>query len=204
MANSSDILQRFRAGLDIASLPKWGWIFALGIVYLITGFVALGSVALATVASVLVVGVMMIIAGLAELINAFQVKTWGKFFLWAPLGALYIVAGFVTFENPALAAALLTLILGGSLVAAGIMRVILAFSMKRQTARFWLAISGVITLLVGLLILARWPINSVYILGLFLGLDLIVAGASYIGISFCLRRTSRARESLAVSTGGTY
>ncbi|MGY3614074.1 HdeD family acid-resistance protein [Bradyrhizobium sp. USDA 10063] len=189
MANSSAIL-RFRAGRYIASLPKWRWIFALGIVYLITGFVALGSVALATVASVLVVGVMMIIAGLAELINAFQVETWGKFFLWAPLGALYIVAGFVAFENPALAAAVLTLILGASLVASGIIRVILAFSMKRQTARFWLAASGVITLLVGLLVLARWPINSVYILGLFLGLDLIVAGASWIGISFGLRRSS--------------
>ncbi|MCA1458951.1 HdeD family acid-resistance protein [Bradyrhizobium sp. BRP22] len=189
MANSSDLLY-FRAGPYIASLPKWRRIFALGITYLVTGFVAVGSVALKTAASVLVVGVMMMIAGLAELINAFQVETWGRFFLWAPLGALYIVAGFVTFENPALAAALLTLIFGGSLVASGIMRVILAFRTKRQTARFWLAASGVITLLVGLLVLARWPINSVYILGLFLGLDLIVAGASWIGISFGLRRSS--------------
>ncbi|WP_371419411.1 HdeD family acid-resistance protein [Bradyrhizobium sp. CCBAU 051011] len=147
--------------------------------------------------SVLVVGVMMFIAGVAELINAFQVKNWGKFFVWAPLGALYIVAGFVTFENHALAAAVLTLILGGSLVAAGIMRVILGFSMKRQTARFWLPTSGVITMLVGLLILARWPINSVYILGLFLGLDLIVAGASWIGISFRLRRTSIVSQALS-------
>ncbi|MGY3621630.1 HdeD family acid-resistance protein [Bradyrhizobium sp. USDA 10063] len=190
MTSTSDIQQRFRPGPDIASLPKWGWIFALGVVYLITGFVALSTVALATVASVLLVGVMMIIAGVAEVINAFQVKTWGKFLLCALLGALYIVAGLVTFENPALAAVLLTLMLGASLVAAGIMRQILAFSMKRATPRFWLAISGVITLLVGLLILARWPINSVYILGLFLGLDLIMAGASWIGISFGLRRSS--------------
>ncbi|UVO30306.1 HdeD family acid-resistance protein [Bradyrhizobium arachidis] len=190
MTNSSDILRHFRPGPDIASLSKWGWMFALGAVYLSTGFVALGSVALATVASVLLVGAMMIIAGIAEVISAFQVKTWGKFLLCALLGALYIVAGFVTFENTALAAALLTVVLGASLVAAGIARLILAFSMKRATARLWPAISGVITLLVGLLILARWPINSVYILGLFLSLDLIMAGASWIGISFGLRRSS--------------
>ncbi len=59
---------------------KWGWIVALGIVYLVAGIIALGSVVIATVASVLVVGVMMFIAGVAEVINAFQVKTWGRFF----------------------------------------------------------------------------------------------------------------------------
>ena len=50
------------------------------------------------------------------------------------------------------------------------------------------ALSAVITLLLGLLILARWPINSVYILGLFLGIDLIVAGAGWIGLGFGLHR----------------
>lgn len=101
---------------------KCWWIVALGVVYLIAGFIALGSVVMATVASVFVVGIMMIVAGVAEVINAFQVKTWGKFLLWALLGALYIVAGFVTFENPLLAAALLTLILGIALIASGIIR----------------------------------------------------------------------------------
>ena len=42
---------------------KWGWIVALGVVYLIAGIIALGSVFAATVASVYVVGIMMMIAG---------------------------------------------------------------------------------------------------------------------------------------------
>ena len=83
---------------------KWGWIVALGIIYLFVGLLALYSVVTATVASVFVVGIMMLIAGVAEVVNAFQVKSWGKFFLWVILGVLYIVAGFVTFENPLLAA----------------------------------------------------------------------------------------------------
>ena len=60
--------------------------------------------------------------------------------------------------------------------------------MKRETPWIWVAVSGVITLLLGLLILARWPINSVYILGLFLGIDLIIAGAGWIGIGLGLHR----------------
>src|SRR3974390_2743203 len=68
---------------------KWGWIVALGIVYVIAGFVALGSVLMATVATVFIVGVMMLISGVAEVINAFQIRTWGKFLLWVLLGILY-------------------------------------------------------------------------------------------------------------------
>ena len=195
MTSSSDTLQNPRIGTDVAPLrAKWGWIVALGFVYVVAGFIALGSVAMATVASVLVVGVMMIIAGVAELISAFQIKSWGKFLFWALLGALYIVAGFVTFENPLLAAALLTLLLGASLVASGVVRIFLAFNMKREMPWILVALSGVITLLLGLLILAHWPVSSVYVLGLFLGIDLIMAGAGWIGLGFGLRRTPAARS----------
>jgi uncharacterized membrane protein HdeD (DUF308 family) len=190
MTHASDAMRNLQASSDTAPLrAKWGWIVALGVIYLLTGFIALGSVVMATVASVLVVGVMMIIAGVAEVFSAFQIKSWGRFLLWALLGVLYIVAGFVTFENPLLAAALLTLILGASLVASGIMRIILAFSMKRETPWIWVLLSSVITLLLGLLILAHWPVSSLYILGLFLGIDLIMAGTAWIGLGFGLRRS---------------
>ena len=189
MTSTSDTVKNPQAGSDTAPLrAKSGWIIALGVIYLIAGFIALGSVAMATVASVFVVGVMMIIAGVAEVFSAFQIKSWGKFLLWALLGVLYIIAGFVTFQNPLLAAVLLTLVLGASLVVSGIMRIVLAFSMKRETPWIWVALSGAITLVLGLLILARWPVSSLYILGLFLGFDLIMAGASWIGLGFGLRR----------------
>jgi uncharacterized membrane protein HdeD (DUF308 family) len=193
MTISSDTLHHLRVGTDVTPLrAKWGWIVALGVVYVVAGFIALASVAMATVASVLVVGVMMIVAGIAELINAFQIKTWGRFLVWALLGVLYIIAGFVTFENPLLAAALLTLFLGASLFASGIVRIFLAFSMKREMPWIWVALSGVITLLLGLIILAHWPVNSVYILGMFLGIDLIFAGAGWIGLGFGLHRVPAA------------
>jgi uncharacterized membrane protein HdeD (DUF308 family) len=188
MSSASDTSSHRSLGSGIATLQaKWGWIVALGVVYLIAGFVALGSVMMATVASVIVVGAMMIVAGFAEVIGAFQMKSWGKFMIWALLGVLYVIAGFLTFENPLLAAVLLTLFLGASLIASGVVRLFLAFSMKRESPWVWVALSGVITLLLGLLIVARWPVNSVYILGLFLGLDLIMAGAGWISLGASLR-----------------
>jgi len=169
---------------------KSGWIIALGVVYVIAGLIALGSVVFATVVTVYFVGFMMLIAGVAEVINAFQLKSWGKFLLWLVLGALYIVAGFATFENPLLAAALLTLLLGAALLVSGIMRIVLAFGMQEEAPWIWVALSGVITLLLGLIILAHWPVSGLYILGLFLGIDLVIAGASWIGIGFGLKRAA--------------
>jgi len=167
---------------------KWGWIVALGVIYLIAGILAFGSVLFATVVSVLFVGVMMIVSGIAEIINAFQVKSWGKFLFWALLGVLYVVAGFIVFENPLLAAATLTLFLGVALVISGIVRVFLAFGMNAAAPWGLVALSGVITLVLGAIILAHWPVSSLYVLGIFLSVDLIFAGISWIGMGMALKR----------------
>jgi len=186
---------RSPAATDATTLRgKWGWIVALGIVYLIAGGIALGSVAVATVASVLVVGFMMVMSGVAEMIGAFQMKSWGKFALWAILGALYVVAGVIAVQNPLLAALTLTLILGGALVVSGVSRTLLAFAMPRGSPWAMVLLSGTVTLLVGLVILARWPVSSVYSLGIFLGIDLIFAGAGWLTIGLALRaEASRTR-----------
>jgi uncharacterized membrane protein HdeD (DUF308 family) len=167
---------------------KSGWIVALGVVYVLAGLIALGSVVFATVVTVFVVGIMMLIAGVAEVFNAFQIKSWGKFLVWLLLGLLYIVAGFVTFENPLLAAAVLTLFLGFSLIFSGVMRIFLGFSMKVGTPWMWVVLSGIITLLLGLVIVVHWPVSGLYILGLFLGIDLIIVGIGWIGVGFGLKQ----------------
>jgi len=181
------------AGTTAAIAPlraKWGWIVALGVVYLVAGLIALGSVAQATAASVLIVGAMMIVAGVFEVIAAFQVKTWGRFIVWLLLGALYIVAGFVAWDNPFLTAVWLTLILGAALVAGGIMRIFLAFNMKHGSPWVWIVISGLVTLLLGVIVLAHWPVSAVYTLGIFLGVDLVFAGAGWIGLGLGLRNAA--------------
>jgi uncharacterized membrane protein HdeD (DUF308 family) len=166
---------------------KSGWIVALGVVYVIAGLIALSSVVFATRVTVFVVGIMMLVAGIAEVINAFQFKSWGKFLLWLLLGALYILAGLVTFENPLLAAAILTFVLGIALVVSGVMRIILAFGMREGMSWTSLALSGVVTLLLGIIILAHWPVSSLFVLGVLLGVDLLIIGIGWIFVGFGLK-----------------
>jgi uncharacterized membrane protein HdeD (DUF308 family) len=166
---------------------KSGWIVALGVVYVIAGVIALSSVVFATKVTVFVVGIMMLISGIAEVINSFQFKSWGKFLIWLLLGLLYIVAGFVTFENPLLAAAILTLLLGAALVVSGVMRLILAFSMREGMSWTWVVLSGVVTFLLGAIILAHWPVSSLFVLGVLLGVDLLIIGFGWIFVGFGLK-----------------
>jgi uncharacterized membrane protein HdeD (DUF308 family) len=86
-----------------------------------------------------------------------------------------------------LTAAVLTLMLGCALAASGIMRIVLGVSMRHTMPWVWVVLSGVISFLLGVVILGHWPVSSLYILGLLLGIDLVFAGASWIGIGLRLR-----------------
>jgi uncharacterized membrane protein HdeD (DUF308 family) len=119
------------------------------------------------------------------------VRSWSGFLLLLLVGILFIIAGVVTIQNPVLAATVLTAILGISLLAGGFIRILMAFKMKEGTPWIWVALSGLVTLLLGLVILARWPVSSLYTLGIFLGVDMLVLGASWVAAGFDLRGQDR-------------
>ncbi|MBX9944387.1 MAG: HdeD family acid-resistance protein [Reyranella sp.] len=168
---------------------KWRWVVALGVVFLAAGVIALGSVVAATASAVIIVGVMMLMGGAMEIFAAFNVKDWGKFLFWLLLGALYVAAGVIAIMNPFAAATILTLMLGIALVIGGVLRLFLAFQMKQAGASWgWVALSGVITLLLGGMIIAQWPASSFFVLGIFLGIDLIFIGSAWITMGLALRK----------------
>ena len=84
------------------------------------GVIALGSVVMATVSAIFVIGVMMIMAGVTEIITAFSVKEWGRFALWVLLGLLYVAAGVICFFRPFEAAALSPAMGLGAMMLAGV------------------------------------------------------------------------------------
>jgi len=164
------------------------WIMAFGVLLIILGLFALGSVLTATIATVFYVGVMMLFAGAAEIFVASQARSWSGFFMWLGVGALSALAGTMTLSNPILAAGILTLMLGISMTVAGIGRIYLAFHLKEGAPWAVMAFSGALTILVGAMILSQWPTSSVYTLGMFLGLDLLFVGFSWLNMGWALRR----------------
>ena len=109
---------------------------------------------------------------------------------WLLLGVIYLFAGFVCLQNPFAAATILTLALGVALIVSGLLRIFLATQMRHGTRWGWLVASGILSFLVGLMILAGWPASSFYVLGIFLGVDLFFIGCTWLAIGLALRKAS--------------
>lgn len=165
---------------------RWAWFIGLGILAILLGTVALGMVVHATITTVYIIAIFMIISGGSELIVGLNSRDWAHFFLWMIAGLLYIVAGAFAIAKPIPAAVFLTLALGAAMFAAGATRIWIGTHMHSH-ARTMVIVGGVVTLLVGLLIILGWPTNSIVILGTLLGVDLLFTGFVWVGFGFRLR-----------------
>lgn len=167
------------------------WLIAIGAGLLLCGIVALFSVVEATVVTVLWVGAMMIIAGIIEIIHSFKVRGWGRSLFLAVIGSLYVFGGFYTLLNPLHSSLIFTLVLGIVLIIAGVMRVSLSFQVRGTGQSGWVALSGLVTALLGLIILIHWPFSSLYALGIILGVNLIQSGFGWINLGLRLGEGSK-------------
>lgn len=167
--------------------PRWGWFVALGVALLILAFLAFGNLIAATIVSVFIVGVLMTIGAVAQVVHAFRVQRWGGFFFWLFGGLLYGVAGILTLYNPLLAAAVLTLVLAISLIAAGILRTWASLRMRPLRGWGWITASGIITMLAGVVFALNWPANTLILLGIVLAVDLTFQGIAAIAFGMALK-----------------
>lgn len=159
---------------------NWGWFVGLGVLSIVAGLLALGNLMVGTLVSILFIGALMTVAGIAHIIHAFQVREWGSFALWLLTGILYTAAGLLIAYNPVLGASVFTLFIGIMLIASGVMRIVVAFRMRAMDGWVWMLLAGLVTLLLGLLIAAHWPVDSLWVLGMFLGIDLLFTGVGLV------------------------
>lgn len=166
---------------------KWGWFAALGVALIILACVAFANLIAATVASVFMIGILMMIGAVLHIVHAFRVGRWSGFLFWLAAGLLYGVAGFLTFYNPILAAAVLTLILSVVLLAAGIVRIGASLKLRPLRGWGWLATSGIVTALAGIIFALGWPANTLFLLGIVLAVDLLFQGLAGVGFGLALK-----------------
>jgi len=190
MSTTTDSSGPHSLGEGIRALrPRWGWIVAFGVISVIAGMIALaGDAMFATATAVYIVGFMMLFTGATEIVAAFNAKDWSHRILWLLLGALYVFAGIICLQNPFAAATILTLLLGVALIIGGLVRIFLATRMRQGTPWGWVVFSGLISIFLGAIIIAHWPVSSFFVLGIFLGVDLIFIGSGWISVGLALKR----------------
>lgn len=160
---------------------------ALGIIFLVLGIVALYFQFAATIFVTYLIGALLIIAGVVQGIYSFQIKGFGYSALLAVLAVVYVVAGFFTFRYPISATREITLIIGFMLLISGVIQFVQGLSNQSFPRWGWVVFSGIISFILGLMIYFNWPADSVYMLGLFLGIDLIFQGWNLIFLSLAVK-----------------
>ncbi len=167
---------------------SWGWILAMGIVMVILGTLGLGATFMVTMATMFFFGVLILIGSGAQLIEAFYVQGW-KSRVWHVLVAiLYFVAGMTIINQPALASTMFTLIIAFTLIAIGGVRIIAAFQMRGVEGWVWMLIAGIMAVALGTMIVAKWPVSGLWVIGLFVAIELIMNGWSMITVALAARK----------------
>ena len=169
----------------------WGWLLAVGILSVILGTIGLGMTWMLTLASVVYFGVLLIVIGVAQLLQTFKSAGWKSTFLQVLIGLLYLAAGIMVVSRPLLASLTLTWALGFALIVVGVMRIVVGMQHRGTSGWGGAVVGGIITLLLGLLILVKWPSDALWVIGLFLAIELIVNGYTQILVALAARRVRR-------------
>jgi uncharacterized membrane protein HdeD (DUF308 family) len=169
---------------------NWLWFVVLGVALVVLGTVALGAVVVASLAAAVAIGALVLVGGVFETVGAFWCRAWSGFFLHLLSGVLSVVIGLIFLRAPVGALAALTLLLAMFLMVGGVFKIVTALSYR--FAAWGLALlSGVIDLILGVLIWQEWPESALWVIGLFLGINLIFRGVNWIGLGLALRSLPR-------------
>lgn len=180
-----------RTVADIASSVKqahkeWGWYMALGIVLILSGIYAIYAGEAATLASVLVLGLVLLIAGVAQIIGAFVARGGGHVILALLVGLLDIVVGAMLLQHPGIGALTITLLLAALFVFGGIYRIVTALWLQFPQYG-WVALSGVVSFILGVLLWMQWPLSATWFIGFAVGVNFIFAGVAWCGLGWRLK-----------------
>ena len=161
-----------------------GWSIAMGIAMMLLGFVALSDQIVATAAVATFIGIILLLGCAFSLIKIFTIHGWTNHFWYVFVAIAYGIAGYVFIGRPFVAAMAFTLVLGWAILISGIFRTFMAFKLRHNKGACWILFSAIISIILGGLIISQWPGTGFYILGLFLGIELIFAGAGWLGLGF--------------------
>lgn len=165
---------------------SWGWFLLWGVLLLALGIAAIWRSMTATLASMLFFGWILLVGAAIEVASAVMVGHWAGFFQHTLAAILFGVLGLIFVLRPAITAEVLTLVMALFFLVGGIFQIVGA-AVLGFAGWGWHLADGLITVVLGLMILWQWPASGLWVIGLFIGIDLIFYGAAWIAVALDLR-----------------
>jgi uncharacterized membrane protein HdeD (DUF308 family) len=166
-------------------IQYWGWFLAFGIALLVLGIIAIARAMTATVATMLFFGWLLVIASAIEIAQAVLVGHWAGFFHHLLAAVLFGVIGLVLVMRPTISAEVVTVVMAVFFLIGGLFELITSVALTLPNWG-WHAADGLVSFALGVLVLVEWPASGLWIIGLFVGIDLIFYGCAWIALALGL------------------
>jgi uncharacterized membrane protein HdeD (DUF308 family) len=131
-------------------------------------------------------GWLLLFAGGIEVAQAVMVGHWAGFFHHLLAAILFGVTGALLVNRPLVSAEVATVFMAMFFIIGGLFQFIGSFVFTLP-GWGWQALDGAVTVLLGLLVFAQWPVSGLWVIGLFIGIDLIFNGCAWIALALGLR-----------------
>jgi uncharacterized membrane protein HdeD (DUF308 family) len=168
-------------------IQNWGWFLAFGIILMLLGIVAIVRSVAATVVSMLFFGWLLLIGAGVEIVQLFMVGKWAGQFQHVLTAVLFAVVGALMVWRPLVTAEILTLLMGAFFLVSGLFQLIEPFWIGLP-GWGWHVLDGLITVILGVLVLAQWPVSGLWVIGLFVGIWMIFYGGAWVAVAWGLRQ----------------
>jgi uncharacterized membrane protein HdeD (DUF308 family) len=164
-----------------------GWSIAISVVMIVAGILAMIIPPAAGLAVTVFVGWVLVFSGLLHFVYAWQSRET-RAALWEVLvGILYVFIGGYLLWNPIIGLASLTFALAVYLFFEAVLEFVLAYRLRPAPGSGWLAVDGVITLILAVLIWRTWPSNTPWVLGLLVGISMLFSGVARLMLSLAAK-----------------
>ncbi|MEO8401468.1 MAG: DUF308 domain-containing protein [Gammaproteobacteria bacterium] len=171
------------------------WFLVWGAIMFILGALALSFTTFTTLFTIVLLGMLFMTVGVVILVDTFSFwlhKSTG-FLIHFLMGLLYLALGFMFVKGPVWGSISLTLLLGVFYIVIGFFRII--FSLTLRAPKWgWNFLNGAVALLLGVLIMVQWPASSLFIIGLFVGIDLLIYGWAYMMAALAAGEMPKTKE----------
>ncbi|HEX5472695.1 MAG TPA: HdeD family acid-resistance protein [Lacipirellulaceae bacterium] len=173
---------------ELEALHKHWWCFLLlGATLLVFGTLCIVDPLIGSVASILVLGFIVLAGGIVQIVSSVWAGRWSGMLLHLLMGLLYVIVGFMIIDRPGISMAVLTMFIAAFLIVAGLFRIVSSLVVRFHDWG-WVLLNGLVTLILGLIINRQLPESSLWVIGLFVGIELIFNGWAWVMLAFGLRR----------------
>ena len=164
------------------SRGEWGWFLGVGSALMLLGAICMiGSVA-ATFVTVVAIGWLLLLSGVVTMVHAFGTRTWSGFLLSLLSAVLRAFTGYLLLRYPVAGEIGLTLVLASLFLVGGLFRAIGAGTLQFPRWK-WSVFSGLVSVGLGMMLLAQMPVSGIWFIGFAVGVDLLLDGAALINMA---------------------